>query len=83
MKRFVLFGGPVYYAAGGFSDFVGSFDTVDEARHVAETKICEVISPELECEWWHIFDMVEHKIVGKSEYQGYGASNDGPSLDEK
>lgn len=32
VKRFVVFGYPVYYPAGGWSDYRGSFDTFEEAR---------------------------------------------------
>lgn len=34
-KQFVLMGGQKYYACGGFEDFLGSFDTREEAE-VAE-----------------------------------------------
>lgn len=45
MKRFLLFGGDKYYACGGWADFLGSFDSVEEAlaqpkqewRHVIDT----------------------------------------------
>jgi hypothetical protein len=30
-KRFLVFRGNQYYPAGGFADFTGSFDTLDEA----------------------------------------------------
>ena len=32
MKRYLLFGGHVYYPRGGWRDFIGSFDTVEEAE---------------------------------------------------
>lgn len=31
-KRYAVFSGMDYYAEGGWSDFVGVFDTLDEAR---------------------------------------------------
>ena len=31
-KRFLLFKGEIYYPCGGWDDFVGSFDTANEAR---------------------------------------------------
>jgi hypothetical protein len=32
VKRFVLFAGETYYPSGGWGDFNGSFDTIEEAR---------------------------------------------------
>lgn len=32
MKRFILFAGSNYYPSGGWSDFEGSFDDLEEAR---------------------------------------------------
>ncbi len=32
MKRFVVFKFDQYYPSGGWNDFTGSFDTVEEAR---------------------------------------------------
>lgn len=37
MRRFVLFGGDIYYAAGGFHDYIMSFDTLDEAILFAQS----------------------------------------------
>ena len=83
-RRFLVFGGDVYYASGGFHDYVGSFDTLAEAERAATAT--HQVHPEInrqedDFEWWHIFDMVEKKIVRISEYQGYGAPNDFPELD--
>ena len=35
MKRYLLFGGDCYYPAGGWDDFMGAFDTFEEARQHA------------------------------------------------
>lgn len=35
LKRYLVFSGDVYYAAGGWSDFKGSFDLIAEAREHA------------------------------------------------
>jgi hypothetical protein len=35
MKRYLLFAGSFYYPAGGWSDFLGDFDSVDEAHRSA------------------------------------------------
>jgi hypothetical protein len=34
-KRFLLFGFDRYYPGGGWNDFLGSFDTAEEAREFA------------------------------------------------
>ena len=36
VKRYVVFAYSNYYPAGGWSDHVGSFDTLYEAQHNAE-----------------------------------------------
>lgn len=48
VKRFVLFASEDYYPAGGWGDFVGSFDTYAEARAAGEPhdkagRLCQVI----------------------------------------
>lgn len=35
VKRFMLFGGDEYYAAGGFNDYLGSHATIEEATAAA------------------------------------------------
>lgn len=79
-RRFVLLGGEDYYAAGGFNDFISSHDTLEDAlkearRLEGERKIDSV-------EWWHVWDCSTNSVVAKSDHQAYGASNDGPTLDE-
>ena len=32
LKRFLLFGGCVYYPSGGWDDFIGDFNTLKEAK---------------------------------------------------
>ena len=84
MRRFAVFAGPCYYASGGLHDYIGSFDTLSEAESVAaETHQIhpEIDRQEDDFEWWHIFDMDERRIVKRSEFQGYGAPNDDPTLD--
>lgn len=43
MKRFLVFAGQSYYAAGGWADFRGDFDDIGEA-----TKCCP-LGTEIEC----------------------------------
>jgi hypothetical protein len=38
MKRFIAMGGEDYYPDGGFGDFLGDFDTAQEAREASEGK---------------------------------------------
>lgn len=47
MKQFILFGGDQYYPRGGWSDFMGHFDTLNEAVGVAL---------EANEDWWHVLD---------------------------
>ncbi len=56
MKRFLLFDGDTYYPAGGWHDFAGSFDTLDEAQAEAKNRGAD---------WFHIVDStkVEPEIV--------------------
>ena len=37
MKRYLVFGGDVYYPEGGFSDFVGEYDVEEDAIEKAKT----------------------------------------------
>lgn len=62
MKRYLAFAGSTYYPSGGMNDFIGSFDTVDEA--IAE--IC--YSDEdygMINDWGHVFDQVDEIRVYK------------------
>lgn len=49
MKRFLVFGGWTYYPGGGWDDFVGDFENVEDA--IAATK-----DPSSRNDWWHIID---------------------------
>lgn len=53
-KRFVVMGGMVYYASGGFKDYLNSFDTKEEA----ETFMREWLKTNNEYSWVHIGDLV-------------------------
>lgn len=46
LKRYLLFAGWVYYPGGGWEDFIGSFDTVEEAKAAIEGSK----------DWAHIID---------------------------
>lgn len=47
MKPYWLFQGYMYYPQGGMLDFVGSFDTLEEAQALIPSDTC--------IEWAHIF----------------------------
>jgi hypothetical protein len=49
MKRFLLFYGPIKDAAGGWDDFAGDHDTIEEATASA-------IAAGALAEWWHVVD---------------------------
>lgn len=55
MKRFLLFRGQTYYAAGGWNDFKGSFDTLEEAKATPKVEYCD--------DWEHVIDTVSGNIV--------------------
>ena len=52
LKRFLVFSGDYYYPSGGWHDFHGSFDTLEEAN-----------GSQPKGEWAHIFDMDTGEIV--------------------
>lgn len=54
MKRYLLFYNSWYYPDGGMKDFMGSYNTQEEAiEHMSTIKI----------DWWHLYDSQEGKIV--------------------
>lgn len=59
MKRYVVFGGDVYYPMGGGEDYLMSYDDLEEARDYAElfVKVKGVLT------WSHVFDSVEKKVI--------------------
>lgn len=51
MKRYLLFAGNYFYPLGGWNDFVGDYDTIEEALQYAVK------------EWWHIVDSHTKSII--------------------
>lgn len=51
LKRFILFRCDYYYPSGGWNDFVGSFDTLEEANNIALKNF------KSNNEWFHIIDL--------------------------
>lgn len=58
MKRFILFAYSHYYPLGGWHDFRGAFDTIEEAVAARKAKADKYDYAE-----WHVFDSVEMRIV--------------------
>lgn len=54
MKRYALFSGDYYYPNGGWDDFKGTFDTINEAlaAHTVE-----------EYSWFHVVDLTTGEKV--------------------
>jgi len=61
-KHYLLFGGEHYYAAGGWSDYIGAFTSLEVAIARGEYLINEAVDangqlhtiPEKEIEWFHV-----------------------------
>lgn len=56
MKRFLVFRGYDYYPAGGWNDFKGAFDSIEEAHDAANLDIRDF-------EWNHIVDTKTMKEI--------------------
>lgn len=56
MKRYLVFGGSIYYPAGGWNDFYSMHDEFGPAKTAAQKEFGEAY------QWWHIFDVVEQKV---------------------
>lgn len=41
LKRYIGFGFESYYPGGGWNDFIGSFDSIEEAY--AHSEVCQVV----------------------------------------
>jgi hypothetical protein len=76
-KRYWLFAGDEHYAAGGWHDRRGMYDTIAEA--VAEGKRQQTAErcdgPFFVFEWWHVVDIATGEIVAGSALQAYGAAD--------
>lgn len=73
MKRYLGFAGPKYYPEGGWGDFRGDFDTLDEA-----IRSCEAEGPDNATGLWaHVVDTHEVRVIMVGDWQ-----NTGPKWDE-
>ena len=57
MKRYALFVCEDFQAGGGWNDFRGSFDTLEQAKKAGKKKTKAVHA------WFHVVDIVYGKIV--------------------
>lgn len=66
MPRYLLFGGDTYYPGGGWEDYRGGFDSVEDALRAAARG----------SDWWHIVDLESGRIIEDQE----GSRRKGTSL---
>lgn len=69
MKRYLLFCLDTYYPLGGVKDFVGDFESVEEAKQAAHSEHAEILDTETrmvmvgwpECaEWRQWIELADH-----------------------
>jgi hypothetical protein len=53
MKRYLVFAGDDYYPCGGWDDFVGSWETIEEVREAMNGRLK---IPGDGWQWWHAVD---------------------------
>lgn len=63
MKRYLLFAYELHEARGGWHDFVGSFDTIEEASEMFKTMPMINYCPDM----WHIVDSQSWEIIKDME----------------
>lgn len=68
MKRYLLFVFQFYYPNGGWDDFKGSFDTVEEA-----VKEAKMLIEEQHQDGYHVVDSVSGGVVERN-HEGLGWS---------
>lgn len=73
MKRFAAFAHERFYPRGGFEDFIGSFDSLDEAKAAVEAHHKKEDSYALE---GHVADTVDEKILVHFDKQDGWYSDD-------
>lgn len=66
MKPFVLFGGDVYYACGGWLDLQGDYTDLESAWAAAQT-----LFEAEKIQWWQIVDLNLGIVVSKSAGQAH------------
>lgn len=73
MKRYLLFANISYYPQGGWADFRGSFDSIDDAVSFYKNKI---IDPHYTGENWDWYDIVDSQLGGVVKTEGYAYGRD-------
>jgi len=65
MKNYLAFYGEYYYPSGGMEDFIGDFDTIEEAIQYIEEHHKRERPDDLKWEWaWcHVYSITEQMIV--------------------
>jgi hypothetical protein len=71
MNQFLLFAGDEYYPGGGWSDFRGSFKTVEEAEEKANKPTDNEWGDcvDRSYDWWHIVDSDTGNYVKAHSYR--------------
>ena len=84
-KRFLVLGGECYYAAGGFNDFIESFDLAfDAVLYCEQTDQIELpleqwqydlkeTPKKINLEWYQVFDSKTNQIIWSSTKEPLGA----------
>jgi hypothetical protein len=67
VNKFALFGGDNAYAAGGWQDFLGSFDSIEKAKIRAAD-----VDEHIGIDWWHVVDLETGRYVAAHGF-AYGA----------
>jgi hypothetical protein len=66
--RYLVFGGQVYYPAGGMDDLKDRFDDLDSALQLCR----DLRTPDkwgyAPCDWTHIYDVQDDKILYLSDF---------------
>ena len=57
-KRYILFAGEAYYPAGGWDDYIASFETLEEAKAAEKEKM-----KGYQYDWSHVVDLHTGRIV--------------------
>lgn len=65
MKRYLLFAGDHYYPSGGIEDYMGDYDTVEEAEIAGSNKYPKTLYHPLgkfQYDWWQVVDSTDMKM---------------------
>jgi len=60
MKRYLLFGYDQYYPSGGWTDYKGSFDSIEECKEMIESRNLGYMS---KCDYWDIVDRDTEEVI--------------------